>query len=147
MAPINMRVFHTNNPRDARFDPPGTHPATEVYRYTVEVSELGGFGLAADLDDDDTSNDLCVANHAWMLFNVGDDPEFGKPDPRAVDYRKRGNRSLSIGDVVAVEGRFYQVTGNGWEPLPDRLLLDPAGHDPVSTPYQQTAPEQEDSRR
>lgn len=146
---INVRIFHTNNSRDADFDPPGTHPATEVYRYTVDVHELAGFGLAADLDDGDTSNDYCVLNHAWVLFNIGDDPQvYGPPDPRAVEYRKPRRRSLMIGDAVAVDDRFYQVaSGTGWTPLPDGLRLDPAGHKPGSTPYQATVPERENSPR
>jgi hypothetical protein len=146
---INVRVFHTNNFRDAHFDPPGTHPVTEVFRYTVEIDELAGFGLAGDLDDGDTSNDLCVCNHAWVLFNIGDDPDtYGQdPDARALDYRRRRNRSLSIGDVVAVEERYYQAASVGWEPLPDAPRVDPDGHEPTSTPYRQTAPKPENSHQ
>lgn len=43
-----------------------------------------------------------AANEAYRLFNVGDDPTFGTPSVLAVDYRKRGNRSLSVGDVIHV---------------------------------------------
>jgi hypothetical protein len=39
-----------------------------------------------------------VAEDAFRLLNVGEDPVFGKPDPVAVEYRQRGNRSLSVGD-------------------------------------------------
>ncbi len=57
---------------------------------------------------------------AWRVFNVGDDPEFGIPDPTAVEYRKRGNRSLSVGDVVEVEGDFYAIDNVG-----QRLIDEP----------------------
>ncbi|HEY0697395.1 MAG TPA: hypothetical protein VGD43_06255 [Micromonospora sp.] len=43
-----------------------------------------------------------MLSDVYRLFNVGHDPQFGTPDPRAVVYRERGNRSLSVGDVVAL---------------------------------------------
>jgi hypothetical protein len=45
-----------------------------------------------------------VAERVYHLLNVGDDPEFGTPDPQAVAYRARRNRSLSVGDVVVLAG-------------------------------------------
>ena len=60
----------------------------------------------------------------FELFNVGEDPAFGPPHPRAVDYRRCGNRSLSVGDVVAVDGRFYACASTGWAALKDRPLID-----------------------
>jgi hypothetical protein len=50
-----------------------------------------------------------VAEDAFRLLNVGEDPVFGKPDPVAVEYRQRGNRSLSVGDVVRVGNRWLAV--------------------------------------
>ncbi len=60
----------------------------------------------------------------FELFNVGEDPAFGPPHPRGVDYRRCGNRSLSVGDVVAVDGRFYACASTGWAALKDRPLID-----------------------
>jgi hypothetical protein len=37
-----------------------------------------------------------AAAAAFRLLNVGEDRVFGKPDPVAVEYRARGNRSLSF---------------------------------------------------
>ncbi|MBS2537096.1 hypothetical protein KGQ20_30500 [Catenulispora sp. NF23] len=67
--------------------------------------------------------DIC--DSVWALLNVGDDPQAGTPDPRAVNYRRRGHRSLSVGDVAAV-GDF------GFTRIPDRpeILCD----DQVSGP-------------
>lgn len=51
-----------------------------------------------------------VLDRAWFLFNVGDDPRFGSPAPVAVAYRQRRNRSLSVGDVLAVtDGSGFAV--------------------------------------
>src|SRR5262249_4822114 len=67
-----------------------THPITLVYE--TEMSPR---------------HDLDACEKVFELLNIGDDPDFGTPDPTAVEYRARGNRSLSVGDVVSVDGRFY----------------------------------------
>ena len=56
---------------------------------------------------------------AYWLLNVADDPTMtgGKPDGRAFNYRKLGNRSLSVGDVVSFEGTVYAVANTGWKEL------------------------------
>jgi hypothetical protein len=57
----------------------------------------------------------------FRLLNIGDDPTISAPDPRAVRYRERHNRSLSVGDVVAVDNvTFYACTSAGWRRL-DRV--------------------------
>jgi hypothetical protein len=55
-----------------------------------------------------------VCERMFHLLNVGDDPEFGPVDERAVEYRSRRNRSLSIGDVVEVDGCAYACARSGW---------------------------------
>lgn len=85
-----VTVYHNNNPRDARvFGYKQDHTVTEVFRYETR-------------DSDRTAT--AYAEQAFELFNIGDDPTFGTPDQRAVDYRARKNRSLSVGDVVRVQG-------------------------------------------
>lgn len=136
---INMRVFHTNNFRDAHFDPPGTHPVTEVFRYTVDPTEFPHSGVDVSGFDATTDDqlDVYLLDHAFMLFNVGDDPMFvDPPDQRALDYRAPKNRSLSIGDVVAIHDRFYQCSArSGWVLLDERPVVKPDEHEPTSTPY------------
>lgn len=39
------------------------------------------------------------------------------PDERGEHYRRRGNRALRDGDVVAIDGRFYLSTSFGWDPV------------------------------
>jgi hypothetical protein len=74
-----------------------------------------------------------VCEDMFELLNVGDDPDFGTPDPRAVAYRARRNRSLSIGDVVAVDGTFYACAPSGFIPIAPPYITT-AGL-PGSTPH------------
>lgn len=108
---VQVRVFHNNHAREkylSGYEPGQT--VTEVFAYTTTPSD----GIH------DRSGDLHIAEEAFELFNVGDDPEFGTPDPRAVDYRTRRNRSLSTGDVIAIDGRFYSCDTRDWRALTDQ---------------------------
>jgi hypothetical protein len=111
-----VRVFHNNNPRDAMvfgFQPAPyqdgdtqqpAHTVTEVFSYPAQPDDPHPVPFAYD------------------LCNVGDDPAFfNPPDPRAVEYRERANRSLSVGDVVAVHDergtRWYACASVGFDAL------------------------------
>lgn len=72
---------------------------------------------------------LAVCEKLFTLLNVGDDPEFGEPDATAVEYRGRGNRSLSVGDVVSIDGRFYTCASIGFEPIDvDPIIVEQTMH-------------------
>ena len=65
----------------------------------------------------------------YHLLNVGDDPQMmgGCPDERAVIYRQNRNRSLSVGDVVALkdgdEITWSMCASIGWTTItPPRWL-------------------------
>jgi hypothetical protein len=58
--------------------------------------------------------DLAICEEIFRLLNVGDDPEFGLPDLRALAYRAQGHRSLSVGDLVTVENRAYACARVGF---------------------------------
>lgn len=60
-----------------------------------------------------------IADHAFFLFNVGDDPAMtgGAPDPRAIAYRAAGHRSLSVGDLVIVGETALAVASCGFDPV------------------------------
>ncbi|MGL5824992.1 MAG: hypothetical protein ACRCYU_09275 [Nocardioides sp.] len=66
---------------------------------------------------------LAVAEQAFHLFNVGDDPHFGTPHPTAIAYRANQLRSLSVGDVLLLEDGAhgtpvaYACASVGWTPL------------------------------
>lgn len=68
------------------------------------------------IQDNDTEPTILAA-HAFRIFNVGDDPDFGVPDPIAVNYRERGNRSLSVGDVVQVANTWLACASGEWVPI------------------------------
>lgn len=104
-AAVWVRVFHNNHRARGAFLRgwlPG-QTVTEVFTYTALIE--------GDVHDHD------LAEQAFELFNIGDDPDFGTPDPRAEDYRARGNRSLSTGDVLAIDGRFHSCDSSGWREL------------------------------
>lgn len=65
------------------------------------------YGTSAD------TVDLALAE-SFDLLNIGDDPMYGDPDQRAVTYRLLGNRSLSVGDVISVDGDSFAVEAVGW---------------------------------
>ncbi|MFC4859254.1 hypothetical protein [Actinophytocola glycyrrhizae] len=134
-----VRVFHNNNPRDAMvfgFQPAPyqvgdteqpAHTVTEVFSYTA------------------LPDDPYPVQFAYDLCNIGDDPTFfDRPDPRAVEYRDRANRSLSVGDVVAVHDnrgergtRWYACAHAGFDLLDQGPVIENAeqhGTTPIDAP-------------
>jgi hypothetical protein len=95
-------------------------PLMRVARYTVPTDEIDA---------------LTIAQAAFHTFNVGDDPEFGAPDPKAVEYRKRKNRSLSVGDVVQVDQTWLACASAGWSEIeaPAWVVIDTYGSGPLPT--------------
>lgn len=123
-----VRVFHNNNPRDGMvfgFRP--TDSVTEVFRYRIE-------------DESRFKTELDIPEHVYAMFNVGHDPEITNPvDPQAVVYRLRGNRSLSIGDIVSLvddtdTARYYAVAAFGWDLLTTPPRVDNQ-EQPGTTPW------------
>jgi hypothetical protein len=62
--------------------------------------------------------DVEACEQVFFLLNVGDDPAFGTPDPRALEYRLKGHRSFSVGDIVTIDDRAYACAGFGFTPIP-----------------------------
>ena len=74
----------------------------------------------------DLTDPLAVCEDAFRRFNIGD-----ASDPVVAEYRGAGNRSLSVGDVVVVDGVAYGCDSAGWSvvefgPVKDRFVED--GH-------------------
>jgi hypothetical protein len=94
------------------------HPLVPVFQYTEETP----LNVTRDR----------VLEATFHLFNVGDDPAFGTPDTRAVQYRARRNRSLSVGDVISLTcpvptinaqvqlrmTKWFTCASVGWTELP-----------------------------
>ena len=55
-----------------------------------------------------------VLAETFAVLNIGDDPDFGTPDRRVLLYRARGNRSLSIGDVIQIGATWNAVAPVGF---------------------------------
>ncbi|MDN5895524.1 MAG: hypothetical protein L0H93_16045 [Nocardioides sp.] len=102
---MRVTVFH-NDARDA-FD---RHLGYDGYQTGHPMIEVFTF-------DGPDSNDPAelVAENAFELFNVGDDPAFDTPAPVAVAYRAKGLRSLSVGDIVDVNGVPLACAKHGWQ--------------------------------
>lgn len=67
-------------------------------------------------------DDIATLNRSFTLFNVGD-------DDTARRYRDAGHRSLSVGDLVVIDGRAYTCAEMGWKPVvfdPSTLPADPS---------------------
>jgi hypothetical protein len=62
-----------------------------------------------------TEDTQAALERVYHLLNVGDDPTFGTPDPQALTYRAAKNRSLSVGDVVVLDGVAFAVADFGFE--------------------------------
>lgn len=75
----------------------GAHELVRVFEYQTEWS-------------DDRASVMPLLNKAWETFNVG-------TDELAAQYRTRNLRSLSVGDVVFIDGAPYACESVGWEPV------------------------------
>ncbi len=83
-------------------------PLVPVHAYDVpDVTGAGDVALAHD-----------AADAAFDLFNIGETGE-------AVPYRARGNRSLSVGDVVQAGDVWLACASQGWKRIeaPTRFAL------------------------
>lgn len=78
--------------------------------------------MVAQFRYDELPSSYAAAEFAYRVLNVGDDPEFTdqeKPEAAiAREYRSRGNRSLSVGDVVKVEDDWLKCDHIGFSRLP-----------------------------
>ncbi|ASR39975.1 hypothetical protein BAY61_32360 (plasmid) [Prauserella marina] len=122
--PARVRVFHNTRHSAMGFGYVDTDSFVEVYAYDEPVVEP------------DTSDEQ-IAERAFTLFNIGDDPDYGEPDHRAVEYCDRRNRPLSKGDALAIDGRFYVCAANGWTPIamPQLTVAGQHGSTPLYGPH------------
>lgn len=132
-----IRVFHNNDFRDGMVF--GFQPAP----YEVEGTELPAHTVTEVFSYTALPDDPHPVQFAYTLTNVGEDPDFfDPPDPRAVQYRERANRSLSVGDVVAVHDdergtRWYACAHAGWDDLDQAPVITNAeqhGTTPIDAP-------------
>lgn len=51
-----------------------------------------------------------ILNRAYETFNIGQ-------NDLAQEYRAKGNRSLSVSDVVVIDGKAYLCASAGWDEI------------------------------
>lgn len=107
---ITVEVFH-----NVAQDEHGRHLGFWGYKAGHPLVKVAS--LIVDADTVEQAMDV-----AYRLLNVGDDPDFGTPDPQALDYRAARNRSLSVGDVLVFDGVAFTVADMGFE----QVNVDPA---------------------
>lgn len=101
---MRVRVFHTADLSAAYFSEGPGPGLRDVFAYDHPVP------------DTETGTDrLAILEGLFLVFNVGDDPAFGIPESVAVAYRDRQLRSLSTGDVIALDDDFYVCARVGWQ--------------------------------
>lgn len=113
--PVRVRVFHNTRHTAMAFGYVDTDSFVEVYAYDEPAVTP-------------VTSDEQIAERVFELFNIGDDPTYGEPDHRAVEYPVRRNRSLSKGDAIAIDGRFYVCASSGWTPIPKLQLAASGQH-------------------
>ncbi|HTJ68187.1 MAG TPA: hypothetical protein VL551_11710 [Actinospica sp.] len=100
------------------------HPMTVVFTTVIDPGDLA---------------DEVLCEQVFALLNIGHHPaEVGlsaAPDQRAVDYRERGNRSLSVGDTVAVtrgaQTVYYKVAMIGFTQIDAPSIVNRPGYGTV----------------
>lgn len=70
-----------------------------------------------------------LAEKVYHLLNVGDDPMYGTPDERALAYRLSNYRSLSVGDVLEIDGQHLAVASMGF------VSVDAPEQETISMPW------------
>jgi hypothetical protein len=79
--------------------------------------------LAASFDFQPNCKDpLPDLNDIFEQLNVGGE-DFCPAEPYTLDYRRAGNRSLSVGDVVVLGETAWAVARFGWDIIPTSDLV------------------------
>lgn len=125
--------------------------STDVYGRPIGMLDgyMPGHALvpvARYVEENATDNLVEACERAFHLFNVGDDPAYGTPDPRAVAYRDNKNRSLSNGDVVQIRNgqvmHWLACTSVGWRNVdsPEWLTVGASRHGTTGMSREEYAP-------
>lgn len=110
---MTVRVMH-----NIHEDPTRSHiPTMDGYRTTDELTTVAVWHFP-------NADALGLLERVFTLGNM--DPELITNDERGRDlataYRARRNRSLSVGDVVTVDGTPYACQRFGWIQVPGEAV-------------------------
>jgi len=109
---MRIRVFHNTDPMAMARGYAAEDKVVEVHT----------------CDDTEATYPAGACDFAFYLFNVGDDQQYGTPNQLAIDYRRWGNRSLSVGDVVACGDEFYTCDPRGWTKIAPPTIVTRSQH-------------------
>lgn len=109
-------------------------PLTLVYKLTIpeHVKER------ASQQDTTEGAVQVMCEYAYMTLNIGHEDFAQITDEgraEAIAYRERKNRSLSMGDVICLDGAFFACARIGWEQVrvhPYQIVMDYADHGTTS---------------
>jgi hypothetical protein len=98
---VVTNIYHNTSPSAVTDGYSGdTDQVAEVYSYY----QHGVPNSVSDLD---------IAEQIIETFGVVPDPTDRASDHRLANYVDRGNRPLARGDVIAIDHRYYALTGSG----------------------------------
>ncbi|TDD35491.1 hypothetical protein [Saccharopolyspora elongata] len=101
--PSTVRIFHNIDIDVVTTYRPG-HRLVEVYTFDEPTSRA--------------ETDRTVADRVLTQFST----EYDAVDLRAIEYFQAGNRALSVGDVIAIDDRFYARGSSGWDRIESPTL-------------------------
>lgn len=107
-----IQIFHNTRPFASLNGFQPTHPLRLVFSYHDETP----------IPPEQESADQRILDQQFLRFNEMDN------HPYARKYFEAGNRSLSDGDVVAIDGRCYACTTTGWRRLTTSPLVSVSPH-------------------
>lgn len=100
--------FDAIDPKSPKFDPKSKEWHDRLFRVSRDGYRPGDpLKLAIQYEMPAEMTDAAICEDAFHEFNVGS-------GPRANEYRNGRNRSLSIGDVVVVNGTAYNCASSGF---------------------------------
>jgi hypothetical protein len=82
--------------------------AMVVFRQGFKSYETGDVMYVAFEYETDGPDPINICEDAFREFNIGD-------GDLAHQYRQLGNRSLSVGDVLVIDGAAFGVASSGWD--------------------------------
>lgn len=75
------------------------------------------FAYTCTLTGGATTSDTEFLERVFAMFNDHPDPNFPGDAAHTSAWYDSGLRSLSVGDIVAINGRHYACDSHGWVPL------------------------------